>query len=368
MKKIIKYRPYFLAVLAVLAVMLTIAVFAAPAKWDYYEGSVDGASHGEYITWMSQTFTANVTYNASKITLPIYRLGSPGQVTYSLKNTVGGLPSGVDLVTGSINGNTLPTVGTWTDLSFSTNTSLTIGTKYAICLRAYLGNATNTVYWQYDGTAPTYTGGGVQISTDNGSSWTDYAGYDRNFQVWGFGDKPNGVTSFSAIANSDNTVTLSWTMSANATSVYLVRSYYNYPANYSSYTLIYNGAAANYTDIGLVNYLDKYYRIWEWNPSGYSINFSQLIIQGVTMSVSFADTQYVALFVSGALAFGFLVASMFIKKSFIYVCGFLGWCSVIYTAAKSGIDYQGFIQAVAVVAALWNVLAMFISSKRGNLV
>lgn len=56
--------------------------------------------------WMAQTFTATSTHTITSVRLKLYREGTPGDITLSIRATdSNGLPSGPDLASGSLDGN-----------------------------------------------------------------------------------------------------------------------------------------------------------------------------------------------------------------------------------------------------------------------
>ena len=71
---------------------------------DNDSGSVYGA------VWNSQSFTPTIAHIITSIKLLLYRIGSPGTLTVSIRATDGsGHPTGADLVSGTTDGATLTT-------------------------------------------------------------------------------------------------------------------------------------------------------------------------------------------------------------------------------------------------------------------
>lgn len=136
--------------------------------------------------WKAQTFTVGGTpHSVTSVKMKLYRYNSPGLVTISIRATTSGLPSGSDLTSGTIDGNSLAlSPGAWYDIAV-TQYSLLASTKYAIVIRAPSGNSSNHADWRADGTSPTYTGGSSMSSTDSGVTWYEGTAYDYMFEIWG---------------------------------------------------------------------------------------------------------------------------------------------------------------------------------------
>ena len=100
---------------------------------DYYNTGDDGTPTligGVY--WESQTFTASSTYDIGSVKLKLYRIGTPGTLTVSIRATDGnGQPTGADLASGTTDGNTLTTntSGEWREITFSSSYALTNETQ-----------------------------------------------------------------------------------------------------------------------------------------------------------------------------------------------------------------------------------------------
>jgi hypothetical protein len=129
------------------------------------------------VNWYAQTFTTQTAYEMKGVELKMLRSGNPGVVTVSVRATAGGLPTGVDLASGTTNGNVLTTVtaGDWYEIPFTTfasgtSVSLTFGTTYAIIVRATAGNATNYLGWRAE-LVGEYTYGQACRSVDSGVTW-----------------------------------------------------------------------------------------------------------------------------------------------------------------------------------------------------
>ena len=151
--------------------------------WEYYNTDDNTAQNMGSNYWQAQTFTTDVNSNhtIASVKLKLYRSGSPGTITVSIRATTGGHPSGLDLTSGTIDGNSLTTstLGLWYEIKL-TPYSLTKNTKYAIVARS----PNNYFMWRDDSTTPLYAGGNLEYSSDSGVSWTTYTAYDFMFEVW----------------------------------------------------------------------------------------------------------------------------------------------------------------------------------------
>lgn len=161
--------------------------------YDYYQLHDDSQAAVRGTSWTCQTFTASETYDINGVSLKLFRTGSPGTVTASIRATSGGEPTGNDLASGTIDGNDITTYtgGLWYDISFSSSTSLTADTAYAVVFRAISGDASNSLYWRHDSSNPTYSGGSYGSSSNSGSTWTMYTTADFMFRTTPDYDDPN---------------------------------------------------------------------------------------------------------------------------------------------------------------------------------
>ncbi|MDD5511621.1 MAG: hypothetical protein PHI12_12555 [Dehalococcoidales bacterium] len=93
------------------------------------------------------------------------------------------MPTGDDLTSGELPGDQLPVaIGDWVSISL-TPYELTQGTQYAIVVRIIAGGFVN-VFWQVDGSTPTYEGGMFVRSADSGGSWVAEPTYDAMFEIY----------------------------------------------------------------------------------------------------------------------------------------------------------------------------------------
>jgi hypothetical protein len=84
----------------------------------------------------------------SSIVLRVFRTGSPGTITVSLRAVSGGVPIEPDLASGTFDGDTVTedSAGEWATATFGTAYSVTNGTTYAIVIRALTGDSSNKLY------------------------------------------------------------------------------------------------------------------------------------------------------------------------------------------------------------------------------
>jgi len=114
-----------------------------------------------------------------------FKIGSPGDFTIGVRNTLSSLPTGVDLTSGLISANSW--IGNdWREVVFDNSLVLDSGIEYALVMRAPNGNSSNKLYVSLEDGA-TYTRGIPSYSSDSGDTWSGVAleGYDFLFQDWG---------------------------------------------------------------------------------------------------------------------------------------------------------------------------------------
>ena len=137
--------------------------------------------------WQAETFTPVVAHTVTSVKLRMYRLGSPGTVTVSVKAVdVDGHPTGGDLASGTTGGDTLPEAyaGEWREVSLGAGAALSADTKYAIVVRASAGDVNNYLRWRWSDAAP-YPRGNHEFSSDSGVTWQTDEGRDLMFEEWG---------------------------------------------------------------------------------------------------------------------------------------------------------------------------------------
>ena len=153
--------------------------------YENYITDDDGQANTDSTNWDGQTFTPSVNHTITSVKLKMWRSGTPGIVTVSIRKTSSGLPTGADLCSGTTNGDTLETTAitaAWREITLGTGASLLASTKYAICVRAAAQWA-NCRYNQ----SGAYTGGGRVYSSNSGVDWIEPTSpsYDFMFEEWG---------------------------------------------------------------------------------------------------------------------------------------------------------------------------------------
>jgi hypothetical protein len=139
-------------------------------------------AYGTY--WKNMRFTCMWPHQLRKVRLKLYREGSPGTVTVSVRDT----ETDADLVVATTNGDTLTTDtgGEWRDFDFpSPYCDLAFLEDYYITIRATGGDSSNRV-WIVADDAGTYDGGYMRYSTSSGASWSSISGSpDALFEEYG---------------------------------------------------------------------------------------------------------------------------------------------------------------------------------------
>ncbi|HUU63138.1 MAG TPA: hypothetical protein VMX96_04365 [Dehalococcoidia bacterium] len=156
-------------------------------RYEYYDAGATAVWAAQGNSVSAQTFTPSVAHIITSVKIKAFRVGSPGTVTASIRATdVNGKPTGVDLCSGTIDGNgfTTDTAGVLYEITLGAGTALAASTKYAILIKAPSGDTSNYVQGLGAGGNP-YAGGQLCGSSDNGVNWTIYADYDKNFEDWG---------------------------------------------------------------------------------------------------------------------------------------------------------------------------------------
>ena len=154
-----------------------------------HDGSGWGCSQCEYL---GQTFTIGATgdnenFSVIKVDLFIFRIIplaiGPVEVGIQKLNETG-MPAGIDITNGTINGDTLNTVLEWRTFNMSPCCKLYKNTSYALVLRAPEADAIFGVYWASRTSNP-YPGGMAIDTDDCGVTWESLGSYDFCFKVWG---------------------------------------------------------------------------------------------------------------------------------------------------------------------------------------
>lgn len=135
--------------------------------------------------WHSQGFTAIASHTITSVKILAYRIGNAGTLTLSIRATSSDVPTGSDLVTGTldVSGITTDTAGEWIEVTFSTPLQLTKGTVYQIVCSGNGADTSNRLVWNIEYPTGSYAGGKAGTSS-NGSTWVSRA-WDNMFQIYG---------------------------------------------------------------------------------------------------------------------------------------------------------------------------------------
>lgn len=156
--------------------------------FENYSGTTNDFIRTYGVNWEAQSFVASANHTVTSVTQLVYRAGSPGTVTVSIRATDGsGLPTGADLGSGTYDGNTLTTStsGETKTTTLSAPVNLVAGTVYAIVCRAPSGSAGNELDWKINSTGGTAGTNFWSISADSGASWTSGSPYIFRYEVYG---------------------------------------------------------------------------------------------------------------------------------------------------------------------------------------
>lgn len=126
--------------------------------------------------WNGQTFISSTTYEIKSVSLNLYRVGFPGSVTVSIKETYEDLPTGDDICSAIVDLNDLTTslYGEWRKIKFDTPVELTEGVKYAIIVRGGT-DVLNSLKWRCKiFSTGSWDNGSRVVSLDAGVNWTEH--------------------------------------------------------------------------------------------------------------------------------------------------------------------------------------------------
>ncbi len=130
-------------------------------------------------TWYGQTITPDQTETHNGVWLKIFRVGTPVDITVSVRATAGGVAAGPDLAVGTLNLTTTPVTtteaGGWYQITYTEDVVLTGGTEYAITVRVVLGLAISNAGWR--------VATGLQAGTVGGYIVLARAGVDGFYYV-----------------------------------------------------------------------------------------------------------------------------------------------------------------------------------------
>lgn len=183
--------------------------------YEYYNTGGDAYIDFSGEVWRAQTFTPATAHKITSVKLQLCRVGLPGIITVSIRATDGaGHPTGEDLCSGTIDGDTLPTTAEWREITLGAGYNLSADTKYAIVVRAPSGDTSNYIYLLVDTSSPTYAGGVEEYSTDSGLTWTADTTVDCMFEEWGEPAIETKTKTYTLASRLISTKTKTYTLSA----------------------------------------------------------------------------------------------------------------------------------------------------------
>ena len=135
--------------------------------------------------FMGQTFTPQHTHKISHVKLKLYRTGTPGTINVSIRATNGTVPTGVDLCSGTLNGNLITNTpsGSWYIIPFASGVILSKGIKYSIVINAPAGDMSNLLNWRTRDSSG-YPMGIRVFSNDGGINWNTVTTWDMMFEEY----------------------------------------------------------------------------------------------------------------------------------------------------------------------------------------
>lgn len=150
-----------------------------PANLDQQNSTLGTSGVGITITtWGGQTFTPAISGALKAVDINLFCSGCTGTtpaLTVSVRATSGGLPTGADLATATINGFSSGASGDYTAV-FATPAALTAGTMYAIVIRPTANPSPGTYALTRSGTSTTgadvYAGGSRVAGATSGTVWS----------------------------------------------------------------------------------------------------------------------------------------------------------------------------------------------------
>jgi len=159
--------------------------------YEYYDDYNTVDTTKDTVThWMAQTFTVgtvgeNVDFNVTSVKARVYKVGTPGTLTVSIRGTSGGAPTGGDL-TSDVRDATgfLTPMGQLEEFVFDSPVLLKAGTTYAIVLVHSIVSTLNYVGWRLKNPDPAYSGGNYYYNRNN-AGWIPPLAHDGTFYVYG---------------------------------------------------------------------------------------------------------------------------------------------------------------------------------------
>jgi hypothetical protein len=227
-----------------------------------------------YTCFGDQFGTGLQTYSSSPpgFALSLYGIGASG---VSAPTVTVQSASNVEETTVTLTGNITATGGENADMrgfAWGTTSNTTLPTSGEAPPASYTSNWTETGSFG----ASQFTSSGNITGLSPGTSYY-YRSYAHNSSGWGwstqdsFHTKPEVPTGFTCTAG-DTEIILNWAKGTGAEYTYVRYKAGAYPANIADGTLSYNGTLLTYTQGGLINGTDYYFRAWAWSSDGGTLN------------------------------------------------------------------------------------------------
>jgi YVTN family beta-propeller protein len=164
-------------------------------------------------TYRGQTFTPSVSGALTKVDVNLFCSGCTGttpDLTLSIRATAGGLPTGADLVSGTITGFSFGGSDYYT-AAFATPLNVTAGTMYAIVIRPTTNPSPGTYALTRSGTSTlgsdVYAGGSQLAGASSGTLWvtptTGGVTSDTGFRVYVHSGFPSTGTYVSSLKDAN---------------------------------------------------------------------------------------------------------------------------------------------------------------------
>lgn len=164
-----------------------VSATTAPTLWEELSTGGDGDSAAIYASnFASMQFTTGDTaHTVTSVYLNLERVLAPGDIHVGIREASAGLPTGIDLSYGTLDGDNFSTTYGWYLFTLNDEIALEPSTQYSIVVSAPNGDAANYILWQWD------SGGGLanavaSHSTDGGQAWTSDTPADLLFKIYGY--------------------------------------------------------------------------------------------------------------------------------------------------------------------------------------
>ena len=180
------------AVLATLAFIAT-SLIALPAHAVGAQDQVVTGTSNQYMILSSsvslgQSFTSGLTGNLDRVTIDLFKSGSPGNIVASIYQASNGTPSGAALASQSINSSAVGTSVSAISIDFSSPAFVTAGVQYILALEAFntspasymMGIPASEYTWRAE---PSALSGGEAL-TNQYSVWSRYSSTDFRFSTY----------------------------------------------------------------------------------------------------------------------------------------------------------------------------------------